>query len=141
MGTWHFANVPLNVEKEFGKKGQIQVKATLNGKTFYNSLMPHGNGRHFIVLGGPIRTQTGVKVGDTVTMTIELDERARTVEVPIDVEKAIANNKPAQEFFTTLAYSYKKRYVDWITSAKKEETRVERIAKAVEMLQNNEKLD
>lgn len=141
IGTWHYANVPIDVEKEFGKKGQVKVKATLNGKVFYNSLMPHGDGRHYIVLGEYIRNQAGVKVGDTILMTIEADERARTVDPPEDFEKALIKNKAALEFYSSLAYTYKKRYVDWITSAKKPETRAERITKAVEKLYLREKLD
>jgi ABC-type lipoprotein release transport system permease subunit len=141
VGTWHFANVPIDVEKEFGKKGQVQVKASVNGKVFYNSLLPHGNGKHYIVLGEHIRDQAGVKVGDTIIMTIEADERARIVEPPVDLEMALAKNKVALEYFTKLANSYKKRYVEWITSARKEETRAERIVKAVEKLANGEKLD
>jgi len=36
--------------------------------------------------------------------------------------------------FTSLAYTHRKEYVNWITEAKKEETRRRRIAKAVEMV-------
>ncbi|MGP8217503.1 MAG: YdeI/OmpD-associated family protein [Bacteroidia bacterium] len=141
VGTWHFANVPIDVEKEFGKKGQVKVKASVNGKVFYNSLMPHGNGKHYIVLGEQIRTQAGVKVGDTINMTIEADNRARTVELPEDFELALAKNKVALEFFSSLSYTYKKQYADWIASAKREETRADRIVKAIEKLANKEKLD
>ena len=141
IGTWHFANVPIDVEKEYGKKGQVKVKASLNGKTFYSSLMPHGNGKHYIVLGEKLRNMAGVKIGDTILMTIELDERARTVEPPEDFETALIKNKAALEYFSSLAHTYKKQYVEWITSAKKEETRAERIVQAVEKLYLREKLD
>lgn len=36
--------------------------------------------------------------------------------------------------FASLAYTHRKEYVNWITEAKKEETRLRRIAKAVEMV-------
>jgi len=141
IGTWHFANVPINVEQEFGTKGQVKVKATINGKTLYNSLMPHGNGMHYIVLGESIRNQTGIKVGDTIQMTVEADVRARKVEMPEDFEKLLIKNKAALEFYTNLAHTYQKQYVQWIISAKKEETRAERVAQAVEKLYLREKLD
>jgi hypothetical protein len=140
-GTWHYANVPMDVEKEFGKKGQVKVKATLNGKVFYNSLMPHGNGKHFIVLKDQIRNQAGVKLGDTVIMTIEFDERARTVEPPEDFERELMKNQIALNFFNSLSNSYKQRYVDWIATAQKEGPRIERIAKAIKMLELKEKMD
>ena len=45
------------------------------------------------------------------------------------------------EFFDGLvALSYKKAYMDWIKSAKKEKTRQRRIAKAVELLSDGKKL-
>ena len=44
------------------------------------------------------------------------------------------------EFFDGLAPSYKKAYMDWIKSAKKEETRQRCIAKAVELLSDGKKL-
>ena len=140
-GTWHYANVPLDVEKEFGTKGQVKIKATLNGKVFYNSLMPHGNGKHFIVLKDQIRNQAGVKLGDTVNMIIEVDARAKTVEIPEDFETALIKNKIAREFFSSLANPFQQRYVDWLATAQKEGPRIERIAKAIEKLELREKLD
>ena len=133
--------MPIDVEKEFGKKGQVKVKASLNGKVFYNSLLPHGNGKHYIVLGEYIRNQTGVKVGDTILMTIEADERAKTVEPPVDFQMALSKNKTALEFFTLLASTYQKQYIEWISSAKKDETRADRIVKSVEKLALKERLD
>jgi len=42
---------------------------------------------------------------------------------------------PAQEkAFAALSYSHKKEYADWIESAKKPQTRLNRIEKAIEML-------
>ncbi len=46
----------------------------------------------------------------------------------------------ASDFFESLAPSYKKVYIEWIESAKKEETRLRRINKAIEKLLANEKL-
>jgi len=36
--------------------------------------------------------------------------------------------------FEKLSYTHRKEYCRWITEAKKEETRVRRLAKAIEML-------
>ena len=141
IGTWHYANIPIDVEKEFGTKGQVKVKATLNGKVFYNSLMPHANGKHFIVLKDQIRNQAGVRIGDTVNITIEADVRARSVELPEDFEMALINNKIAREFFSSLANTYQQKYVDWLATAQKEGPRIERIAKAIAKLELREKLD
>lgn len=57
----------------------------------------------------------------------------KTVEVPADLQQALNKNKTAAKFFTGLSYGYKKEYVEWVTTARREETRKDRIAKVVEM--------
>jgi uncharacterized protein YdeI (YjbR/CyaY-like superfamily) len=42
--------------------------------------------------------------------------------------------------FNKLAESYKRSFVAWIDSAKKEETRRKRLAEAIELLERNQKL-
>jgi hypothetical protein len=65
----------------------------------------------------------------------------KTVEVPDDFKAMLAKNKKAHAFFETLSYGYKKEFVDWITSAKREETRKERIDKTIRMCAENKKLN
>ena len=43
-------------------------------------------------------------------------------------------NRNAKEVFDELAFSHKKEYVEWITGAKKEETRTARLEKTIEKL-------
>ncbi|KEO84847.1 YdeI/OmpD-associated family protein [Tumebacillus flagellatus] len=63
----------------------------------------------------------------------------RTVEVPEDFQAALAESAAAKELFDTLAYSHRKEYVTWITSAKREETRTRRIGQAIEKLLEGKK--
>ena len=67
--------------------------------------------------------------------------RARTeLTVPAYVEAALGKNKKALENFNKLAPSYKRHYVGWIASAKREETRARRLTEALRLLEKNEKL-
>jgi uncharacterized protein YdeI (YjbR/CyaY-like superfamily) len=81
-----------------------------------------------------IRAGAGVEAGDVLDVLVELDTEPRAVEVPADLGKAFSSHKEAKAFFDSLSFSNQRGYVDWITSAKKEETRVARVAKAVESL-------
>jgi uncharacterized protein YdeI (YjbR/CyaY-like superfamily) len=47
-----------------------------------------------------------------------------TVKLPADLKSALARMSP----------SHRKEYVDWISSAKRPETRAQRIAKAIAMI-------
>ena len=55
----------------------------------------------------------------------------KTVAVPQALQSALDTNKPAQSFFEKLTYGYKKEFVEYITLAKQEKTKTDRIAKVV----------
>ena len=55
-------------------------------------------------------------------------------EVPNDVRAAIDASAPAKATFDAFPPSAQRDYVEWITEAKREETRTKRIAQAVEWL-------
>jgi uncharacterized protein YdeI (YjbR/CyaY-like superfamily) len=54
--------------------------------------------------------------------------------VPADLEAALAKNRKAQATFEAFSYSARKEYVEWITGAKREQTRASRLAQAIEWL-------
>jgi hypothetical protein len=139
-GTWTYLNVPFSVEEVFGTKAQVRVKGTVNGVSYRGSLMPHGEGRHYLVVNKAIRDEAQVTAGDDVQVTVELDTEAREVEVPEDFLAKLETDAEANQFFTQLAYSKKKEYVTWIESAKKPETRENRIVKSLERLREGKKL-
>lgn len=60
----------------------------------------------------------------------------RSIVIPEDLMEVLHEKNKAKEFFDSLSYSHKKEYVNWITEAKREETRKRRIAKTVEMLES-----
>jgi uncharacterized protein YdeI (YjbR/CyaY-like superfamily) len=58
----------------------------------------------------------------------------KELEVPADVISALKKNKKALATFDGFSYTNKKEYVDWITEAKSEQTRVSRLATAVQWM-------
>jgi uncharacterized protein YdeI (YjbR/CyaY-like superfamily) len=68
-------------------------------------------------------------------------ERAKNNLVPPPfLERRLKQNQKAWEYFQSLAPSYRRNYIGWITAAKTEETRERRIAEAITLLARNEKL-
>lgn len=65
----------------------------------------------------------------------------KTVELPEFLEKRIRKNKAAFTFFDNLSYGYKKDYVEWVTTAKREETRDERIEKLIKKCEMGKKMN
>jgi len=60
--------------------------------------------------------------------------------IPKYMKEALARNKKALDNFNNLARSYKRHYIGWVTSAKREETRERRLAETIRLLEQNEKL-
>jgi hypothetical protein len=68
-----------------------------------------------------------------------IDSSTKTVKLPNDVAAVLKNKKTLLDYFNSLAFSHKKEYIEWIISAKKEETRKQRIQKMTEMLKQKRK--
>ncbi|MBM3310918.1 MAG: DUF1905 domain-containing protein [Candidatus Aminicenantes bacterium] len=134
VGTWIFVDVPFDVERAFGARGQVKVQGTVNGAPFRSSLMPRGDGTHFLVVNKSVRDAAKAKVGDAVRVALEPDAASRVVEVPPDFAKALDKSKAAKDAWDKHPPSHQKEYLGYITEAKKEETRTRRIAKTVEFL-------
>ncbi len=62
------------------------------------------------------------------------------LRMPPELESGLARNNKATTFFKGLAPSYKKQFMGWIASAKREETRGRRAREAVALLARGEKL-
>jgi acetyl-CoA carboxylase beta subunit len=134
VGTWTCIDVPFDVKSVFGKSSRIQVRGTIDGAPYRSSLLPKGDGHHFMVVKKEIRDVIEKSAGEKVIVTMEIDATPRVVDVSDDFKLALKKSKDAQEVFNKLSYSHKKEYVEWIESAKKSETREDRIRKAIEML-------
>ena len=65
---------------------------------------------------------------------------AKEIPLTSEIEKALKANKKAWENFNNLAPSYRKQYVGWLRSAKKQETMERRIEEAIKLLMENKKL-
>jgi len=56
------------------------------------------------------------------------------LETPPDLAAALKANKAAGKVFAEFSPSCKREYIDWLTEAKREETRTKRLAQAIEMI-------
>jgi hypothetical protein len=138
-GGGAFVEVPFDVEAAFGSK-RPRVKAMIEGVPYRGILTRMGTECHLLVVLKEIREQIGKTFGDAVTITVEPDTEPRVIEIPAGLKKAFKMEKQAKAFFDKLSYTHQREYVMWINEAKREETRLNRIAKAIEMLKQGKKV-
>ncbi len=129
-----FVSIPFNVEKTYGTRGQVKVKAWFDGHPYRGVIANMGTGCHILGVRKDIRAAISKKVGDKVEVEIEKDNQERIVDVPDDLKHALARSKKAKEFFDSLSYTNRKEYAVWISSAKKEETREKRLTESINKL-------
>lgn len=67
-------------------------------------------------------------------------KRAENFKIPAFILEALAADRPAWDFFQTLAPSYRRLFCGWVASAKKEETRQKRLAEMLATLRSRRKL-
>jgi hypothetical protein len=117
----------------FGTRARVPVRATFNGIPYRGSAMPLGDGRFGLGITKAVRAAAGVEIGDTVHVVVEHDAEERTVDVPDDLVVAL-RAAGLEDRFAALAPTHRREYVDWVTSAKRDTTRVARVAKAIAMV-------
>lgn len=138
-GGGTFVDVPFDVEKVFGSK-RPKVKAMIEGIPYRGLLTRMGRPNHMLIILKGIREQIGKTFGDEIQVSVELDTEERVVEIPKDLMKELKRDKEAKTFFDKLSYTHKKEYVKWIEEAKKEETRLRRVLKTIELLKKGNKI-
>jgi ribosomal protein L11 len=130
--------VPGVPKAEFGG-ARAPVAGTVNGSPFRGRLMVYG-GVTYLGFRKEIRDAAGgIEEGDEVEVVIERDDAPREVEVPEALAAALAGDAEARRVFDGLAFTHRKEYAVWIAEAKRDETRVRRVEKALEMLRGGVK--
>jgi bifunctional DNA-binding transcriptional regulator/antitoxin component of YhaV-PrlF toxin-antitoxin module len=118
---------------EIGGNKRAPLKITINGHT-YQSTATGVDGKCMVVFPTRDREASGAAAGDQVTVTLELDDGYRHVDVPAALSEALATHG-LSEVFHDLTYYSRKEFARQVSDAKAEETRTRRIEKIIEQLQ------
>ena len=121
---------PGDVEKLFGVRGRVPVRVTFDGEPYRGSMVRMGLPKHILLILREIREKLGKGQGETVRVTVELDDAPRVVDLGADVEAAY-RKAGVLGCYRALSYSHQRERNLWIEEAKQAETRARRIAKSV----------
>ncbi|MCX5409974.1 YdeI/OmpD-associated family protein (plasmid) [Streptomyces sp. NBC_00335] len=125
--------VPSEVVAELGGGARPPVRITVGGHS-WQSRLALLRGRHLIGLSHANREAAGVEIGEEVEVELELDTEPRVVVEPADFARALDEDPAARAAYDNLTYSRKREHVRAIESAKKPDTRLRRIEKAIAAL-------
>ena len=125
--------VPVEAVAALGDKKRPPVVVSLAGYTYRSTVAVMGD-VFMLPQSAENREVAGLKAGDRVEVTLELDLPPRIVEVPEDLIAALSEKPGATAAFDALSNSMRKEYVRQVESAKAQETRDRQIAKIVAIL-------
>ncbi len=132
--TWTFLVLPARASAKLPARGMVTVEGTLAGAAFQATLEPDGAGSHWLKIDRALREAAGVEAGDTVALEIAPVAEEPEPDVPPDVRKALAAHPAALATWRDITALARRDWLHWITSGKRAETRVTRIASACDML-------
>lgn len=100
--------------------------------------MPYANGSLLIAVKAEIRKAIGKEEGDEVHLILYKD--TSVFKIPDDFKKTLTGTPGAYERFNSHKQWEQRMCINWIFSAKREETRAERVKKTLYRLQNRQKI-
>ena len=124
--------MPFDPEEAFGRV-RAPVRVTANGHSFRTTLARYG-GVDYVGFNRGVREAAGITDGDRVTLEIELDDRPRAVEIPGELEAALAEDASARATFEALSPSHRREYATWVAEARRPETRARRVEETLARL-------
>ena len=132
--SWAFAVLPKPASDKLPTRAMVSVEGTLAGHPFQTTLLPDGQGGHWLKVEAPILQASHVAVGESITFDIAPATTEPEPEVPPDLQQALADIPEARATWDDITPLARRDWIFWITSGKKAETRSKRIHTACDML-------
>lgn len=132
--AWAFFVLPRAASAKLPTRATTAVEGTINGNGFRATLEPDGQGSHWLKVTPRMRNAAGAEVGDVVSLEIAPAARQPEARVPADLRQALAARPKAVAAWKAITPIARRDWIQWITSAKKDETRARRVDSACDML-------
>ena len=133
---WTYVEIPAELAQQMkpGNKKSFRVRGKLDDFVVAGmALMPAGDGKFMLSLREEIRK--GIRKSSGAILRIRLEEDVDyKVDTPDDLLECFAFEPEAGDFFDSLAPSHRGYFIKWITDAKTEQTRANRIANTINAL-------
>lgn len=130
---WTYIEVPADVAQQLkpGNKKSFRVKGLLDSYAFSGAaLLPMGEGNFILALNADIRKGIRKSKGAMLQVRLEADSDY-AIEPPPELIDCLNDDPGSLEYYNSLPKSHRDYFVKWITSAKTEATRTNRIVQTV----------
>ena len=141
MGGWTYTLITEIQPDKHSPFGWVKVRGSIDGYGISKfRLMPAhaGSGQLLLSVNAAVRKKIKKQAGDSVHIILYPDNDP--VDIPEELLLCLQDDSEAWEFFQSLTDDEQENYVKWIYVAKTDQTKVDRIAKALVALSKHQKL-
>lgn len=132
---WTYIDIPVAIAQKLNPncKKSFRIKGTLNKVVLPpTSILPMGAGNFILPLKADLRKILKAVVGNTIEVNIVLEKNEYSLNQ--DFVDCLSDEPEAAKYFYSLTKSHQHYFSKWIETAKTNETKIKRIAKAVTAL-------
>jgi hypothetical protein len=133
-GSPGWVDFPFDLKELYGIGNLVPVVIYFDEVEYRGSIAKMGRKYPMLLLRKDIAAQVNKKPGEKVQIRVILDDKPRTVEIPVELNRKFKNNALAKDIFDKLAFSHRREYAQWINEGKKPETRERRAQQAIEQI-------
>ena len=140
-GGWTFTVIPEILPDKHSPFGWVKVKGSIDGyeiKDYRLQPTVKGDNRLFLAVKAEIRKAIKKEAGDYVHIILYLDNDA--LEIPEEFIVCLKDEPKAYEKFQQLKESEQRAFLNWIYSAKTDETKVKRMVETIDKVLKGKKL-
>ena len=131
---WVIIRIPFDVTKMWGVRGRLRVKGEINGFEFRTALFPTGRGFHFLLVNKRMQAGGDVRAGSTAEFRLEPDLEVRKALMPVELKRALSQDRSLQRWFNSLSYSMRRWICDRVGQPKNAAVRARRAEQIAEQL-------
>lgn len=133
--TMTFIELPFDVRKTFDRSRPPLVVTI--GEHTYRTTVEVVEKSSRIPLDRVNREAAGVEPKETVEVTVVLDDGSRDLQPSKEFASALRRDRIASRAFDKMSDAEQAAYIEWINSAKREDTQTKRVLQAIDRLRAN----
>ena len=112
----------------------LRVRVRVNEVEYATSLFPTRSGEHFLLINKKVQKAAGVRPGDEASFTVTPDLAPRELKLPIELERALGEDRRLRKWFDRFSYSVRKWLSDLVDNAKSADARSKRADRVAEQV-------
>jgi Domain of unknown function (DUF1905)/Bacteriocin-protection, YdeI or OmpD-Associated len=138
-GRWTIVTLPDDASAKLPSRGQIAVKAVMNGHAFQTVLEPDGRRGHWLKVDAKLQQALALRAGETVALEVEPTKDWPEPDIPRDFRAALADAPDISELWRDITPMARWEWVRWINATKNPETRKRRVEVGISKLRSGKR--